>query len=137
MKILICINDLIADEPGLLLGKMLAQQFEVEITLLHVLPRKKVQGDRTQGGRLLEQAARMLDISLLKYKIRRGNVVEVSSQENATKIVANAPLSELFGYATVLRSITQGRASYTMQFERYEPVPDSVAQKIIGASKKS
>ena len=41
------------------------------------------------------------------------------------------PLSEMFGYSTDLRSFTQGRASYTMQFASYEKVPDAIAQSII------
>ena len=42
------------------------------------------------------------------------------------------PLSEMFGYATDLRSNTQGRATYSMQFDHYEPVPNSIAEKILG-----
>jgi elongation factor G len=41
------------------------------------------------------------------------------------------PLAEMFGYATDLRSSTQGRASYTMQFERYEEVPNNIAEEIV------
>jgi len=40
------------------------------------------------------------------------------------------PLAEMFGYATDLRSMTQGRATYTMQFDSYQPVPESIAQEI-------
>ena len=43
------------------------------------------------------------------------------------------PLSEMFGYATDLRSMTQGRADFTMQFDRYEEVPQSIASEIIDA----
>ena len=50
---------------------------------------------------------------------------------NAKIISAKVPLSEMFGYATDLRSTTQGRASYTMQFDSYEPVPKNVADEII------
>jgi len=46
-------------------------------------------------------------------------------------IRAKVPLAEMFGYATTLRSATQGRASYTMQFASYEQVPNNVAQEII------
>ena len=45
------------------------------------------------------------------------------------------PLSEMFGYATDLRSKTQGRGNYTMQFEHYEEVPGNIADKILGKSK--
>jgi elongation factor G len=44
---------------------------------------------------------------------------------------ATVPLSEMFGYATDVRSATQGRASYTMQFERYEEVPNNIATEIV------
>ena len=49
----------------------------------------------------------------------------------AQQIHALVPLSEMFGYATDLRSTTQGRASYTMQFDSYEAVPKNVAEEII------
>jgi elongation factor G len=42
------------------------------------------------------------------------------------------PLAEMFGYATDLRSTTQGRATYTMQFERYDEVPANIAEKVVG-----
>jgi len=50
---------------------------------------------------------------------------------NAVVISAKVPLGEMFGYATDLRSGTQGRATYTMQFASYEPVPKSVSEEII------
>jgi elongation factor G len=52
---------------------------------------------------------------------------------NAQIIKASVPLSEMFGYATDLRSMTQGRADFTMQFDRYEEVPSSIASEIIDA----
>jgi elongation factor G len=52
---------------------------------------------------------------------------------NAQVIKAVVPLSEMFGYATDLRSMTQGRADFTMQFDRYEEVPQSIASDIIDA----
>ena len=62
---------------------------------------------------------------------RRGRI-EGFSDRNGIKIVdAYAPLSEMFGYATTLRSMSQGRASYAMEFHHYEKVPNSVAEKII------
>ena len=48
-------------------------------------------------------------------------------------MTAKVPLSEMFGYATDLRSNTQGRANYTMQFETYEEVPPNIAEKIVEA----
>ena len=62
---------------------------------------------------------------------RRGMIQGQDKRGNAAIISAKVPLSNMFGYATDLRSGTQGRASYTMQFASYEPVPKSVATEII------
>jgi elongation factor G len=62
---------------------------------------------------------------------RRGRVEGQEQRGNALAIAARVPLSEMFGYATDLRSNTQGRANYTMQFEGYEEVPPNIAEKII------
>ncbi|PWL80284.1 MAG: elongation factor G [Coriobacteriia bacterium] len=62
---------------------------------------------------------------------RRGQIQGQEERGNATAIIALVPLSEMFGYATDLRSATQGRASYNMQFDSYRPVPKSVSEEII------
>ena len=62
---------------------------------------------------------------------RRGLIQGQEKRGNATIVSARVPLNNMFGYATDLRSGTQGRASYTMQFASYEPVPRNVAQEII------
>jgi elongation factor G len=62
---------------------------------------------------------------------RRGRVEGQERRGNALAVTARVPLSEMFGYATDLRSNTQGRANYTMQFEGYEEVPPNIAEKII------
>jgi elongation factor G len=62
---------------------------------------------------------------------RRGRVEGQERQGNALAVTAQVPLSEMFGYATDLRSNTQGRANYTMQFEGYEEVPPNIAEKIV------
>jgi elongation factor G len=62
---------------------------------------------------------------------RRGRVEGQEPRGNALAITARVPLSEMFGYATDLRSNTQGRATYTMQFDAYEEVPPSIAEKIV------
>ncbi len=62
---------------------------------------------------------------------RRGHLNGSEQRGNAQAIHALVPLSEMFGYATDLRSNTQGRATYTMQFEGYEEVPPNIAEKII------
>jgi elongation factor G len=62
---------------------------------------------------------------------RRGRVEGQERRGNALAVTARAPLSEMFGYATDLRSNTQGRATYTMQFEGYEEVPPNIAEAIV------
>jgi elongation factor G len=63
---------------------------------------------------------------------RRGHVQGMEQRGNAQVVTAIVPLSEMFGYATDLRSNTQGRANYSMQFERYEEVPPNIAERVIG-----
>ena len=62
---------------------------------------------------------------------RRGRVEGQEPRGNAVAVKASVPLSAMFGYATDLRSSTQGRATYTMQFDRYEEVPQSIAEEIV------
>jgi len=63
---------------------------------------------------------------------RRGRVEGQDRRGNALAVTARVPLSEMFGYATDVRSMTQGRATYTMQFDGYEEVPPNIAEKIAG-----
>jgi elongation factor G len=63
---------------------------------------------------------------------RRGQINGMEQRGNAQVITAHVPLAEMFGYATDVRSNTQGRATYTMQFERYEEVPPNIAEKVVG-----
>jgi elongation factor G len=63
---------------------------------------------------------------------RRGQIQGIEPRTGVETVTALVPLSEMFGYATALRSATQGRAAFTMQFERYEPVPQSIAETIKG-----
>jgi elongation factor G len=62
---------------------------------------------------------------------RRGRVEGNERRGNALVVTARVPLSEMFGYATDLRSNTQGRANYTMQFDAYEEVPANIAEQIV------
>jgi elongation factor G len=62
---------------------------------------------------------------------RRGRIEGMEAENGAQTIRAMVPLSEMFGYSTQLRSMSQGRATYTMIFDHYEPVPASVAKKIM------
>ena len=62
---------------------------------------------------------------------RRGRIENLEPRGNAQVIKARVPLAAMFGYATDLRSTTQGRATFTMQFERYEEVPQSIASELV------
>jgi elongation factor G len=64
---------------------------------------------------------------------RRGHIEHLEPRGNAQAIKARIPLATMFGYATDLRSTTQGRATFTMQFDRYEEVPQSIAGEIVDA----
>ena len=66
---------------------------------------------------------------------RRGKIISMEARANAQVIRANVPLGQMFGYATDVRSMTQGRATYTMQFARYEEVPRSLAEEIMAKSR--
>ncbi|MDP2037373.1 MAG: elongation factor G, partial [Ignavibacteria bacterium] len=61
---------------------------------------------------------------------RRGKIEGFNSRKDAQVIRAMVPLAQMFGYATTLRSMTQGRAIYSMQFSHYSEVPKSVAEEI-------
>ncbi|PYM60024.1 MAG: elongation factor G [Candidatus Rokuibacteriota bacterium] len=62
---------------------------------------------------------------------RRGRIVSMEARGSSQVIRATVPLSTMFGYATDLRSMTQGRATYTMQFARYEEIPSALAEEIM------
>ena len=62
---------------------------------------------------------------------RRGKIEGINPRKDAQVIRAMVPLSEMFGYATQLRSMTQGRALYTMQFDHYDETPKSISEQII------
>ena len=63
---------------------------------------------------------------------KRGRIEQMSDRAGAKIIDAMVPLSEMFGYATTLRSMTQGRAAYSMEFDHYADVPRNVAEELIG-----
>jgi elongation factor G len=65
---------------------------------------------------------------------RRGKILEMESRAGAQVITARVPLASMFGYATRLRSLTQGRATYTMQFAVYEPVPPQIYEELTARS---
>jgi elongation factor G len=64
---------------------------------------------------------------------RRGVIVGTFEEGNYTVVEAEVPLAEMFGYSTVLRSLTQGKAEFTMEFATYKQVPKSVAEELIKA----
>ncbi len=66
---------------------------------------------------------------------RRGMIIGTAEEGNYTVVEAEVPLSEMFGYSTVLRSLTQGKAEFTMEFATYRPVPKGVADEIIKKAK--
>ena len=67
---------------------------------------------------------------------RRGKVEETEDREQIKIIRAKAPLSEMFGYATTLRSLTEGRGTFTMEFDRYEETPKNITQEIIEGKRR-
>jgi len=68
---------------------------------------------------------------------RRGRVEGLEPRGNAQAVRAHVPLATMFGYATDVRSMTQGRATFTMQFDRYEEVPQAIAGEIVSAAQGS
>jgi elongation factor G len=62
---------------------------------------------------------------------RRGQIEGMEPRGSAQVVRAAVPLSEMFGYATDVRSMTQGRAQYTMQFASYDPAPNSIQEEIV------
>lgn len=67
---------------------------------------------------------------------RRGTIMQVDTQGNTVRVLSNTPLAELFGYATAIRSLTKGRASYTMEPCLFEKVPNQIQDKIVEKTKK-
>ena len=62
---------------------------------------------------------------------RRGSIAGTTEELGMTTIIAEVPLSEMFGYATDLRSMTQGKAEFTMEFAKYLPVPRNIQEELI------
>ncbi|MEJ5364525.1 MAG: elongation factor G [Desulfosoma sp.] len=67
---------------------------------------------------------------------RRGIIISTAEDGSFSSIEAEVPLSEMFGYSTVLRSATQGKAEFTMEFARYNPVPKGIAEEVIRRKKE-
>ena len=108
---------------------------------------------RIAGSMALQAAAKRAGINLLEpmmsvevvtpedymgdviadLSARRGKIDEMNQRSGARVVQARVPLSEMFGYATDLRSRTQGRATYTMYFDSYQEVPDSIGEDIVAS----
>jgi elongation factor G len=96
------------------------------------------EGIQKAGPRLLEPMMRVEVVTPDDYmgnvvgdlQSRRGQVTGMDSRGNAKVIDAMVPLANMFGYVNTLRSMTQGRAQYTMHFDHYEPVPQTVADEV-------
>ena len=67
---------------------------------------------------------------------KRGRIEAIADRATIKVIDAQVPLSEMFGYATSLRSMTQGRGSFTMEFDHHEEVPKSIEQLIVEGKRK-
>ena len=64
------------------------------------------------------------------FSSRRGRVLGMDTRSDVRVVAAQVPLAEMFGYATTLRSLSQGRATFTMQVAHYEPVPSSICDTL-------
>ena len=66
---------------------------------------------------------------------RRGHILGVDSRGNTQVVRAQVPLAEMFGYATELRSMTRGRATHSMEFSHYSPVPAGISQEVVSKAR--
>jgi len=66
---------------------------------------------------------------------RRGKIVSIEAKDRSTVLNAEVPLAEMFGYATAIRSLSKGRAAYSMEPFRFEPVPNSIVATILDSAK--
>jgi len=67
---------------------------------------------------------------------RRGKIEETKDRGNLKVILAEVPLAEMFGYATTLRSLTEGRGTFTMEFDHYEKVPPNIEKEIVEGKRR-
>jgi elongation factor G len=108
---------------------------------------------RIAGSMALQEAAKRAGVKLLEpvmevevvtpdeymgdvigdLSARRGKVEEMGQRGNVRTVKCQVPLAEMFGYATALRSLSQGRANYSMQFHSYQDVPQAIAEEIVAA----
>ena len=83
------------------------------------------------GGRVqrLEPQPRRPSLTRCRTTTR---INEIGDRAGAKVVTAKVPLADMFGYATDLRNLSSGRASFTMQFDHYEPVPKNIEEKVVG-----
>jgi len=67
---------------------------------------------------------------------KRGKIEQLSDRGTIKVVDAKIPLSEMFGYATEIRSMSQGRGSFTMEFDHFEPVPKNIEAEIVSGKRK-
>ena len=109
--------------------------------------REPVMSLHRQGQLLLADAARRIrdgdahrvlarrQLGVGDLNARRGRILGIVPRVDAQVIAARVPLSDMFGYATKIRSISQGRALFTMQFHSYEEVPQQISEGIVAKVK--
>ncbi|MFA5271695.1 MAG: elongation factor G [Candidatus Omnitrophota bacterium] len=68
---------------------------------------------------------------------KRGKIVNIEDKSNQKLVISEAPLGEMFGYSQIFRSLSSGRATFSMEFLKYEPLPSNLAEKIIAEDKKA
>ncbi|MCQ2587496.1 MAG: elongation factor G, partial [Treponema sp.] len=68
---------------------------------------------------------------------RRGVIVDTTDENGTSTVNAEVPLSEMFGFSTILRSSTQGKGEFTMEFEKYGKVPNAVAEELMAKYKEA
>ena len=90
---------------------------------------------RTHGDRHINRNIRLLSGSKQELYKSRGLIGGMDENPSGKVVTAEVPLAEMFGYATDLRSATQGRATYTMEFSRYAEAPAAVAEGIIAKNR--
>jgi elongation factor G len=67
---------------------------------------------------------------------KRGKIINIEDKSNQKLVISEAPLSEMFGYSQIFRSLSSGRATFAMEFSKYEPLPVNLAEKIVEEKKK-
>ena len=84
---------------------------------------------------LIHQRQNLVNPLVFTLNSRRGQIEGMGSEDSIAKVSAKVPLAEMFGYATDIRSKTQGRGIFSMEFSHYDEVPRNVAEAIIAKSK--